>query len=99
MKILVAEDYQPNQRLIGKIMATWGIDSVIVSNGLEEVQHTKRETYDLCIMDINIPVMNGLEATRIIRKSTRYFPIMGLSGNANIVECLNTGMDDFMFKL
>ncbi|MGI9535328.1 MAG: response regulator [Thermodesulfobacteriota bacterium] len=98
MKILVAEDYQPNQKLIGRIMESWGIDPVIVSNGLEAVEEVRKNTYDLCIMDINMPVMDGFEATRIIRNNTRYFPIMGISGYERGFDCLNSGMDDFLMK-
>jgi len=68
MNILVAEDYQPNRILIGKIMVKWGFKPKIVSNGREAVDLAEGNAYDLCIMDINMPVMDGLEATKKIRQ-------------------------------
>ncbi len=98
MKILVAEDYQPNRILMGKIMAKWGINPKIVSNGREAVDLAEKDTYDLCILDINMPVMGGLEATTKIRQHPYYLPILGLSGYASKSECLKRGMDDFLMK-
>ena len=98
MDILVAEDYQPNRILMGKIMAEWGFKPKIVSNGREAVDLAEGNAYDLCIMDINMPVMDGLEATKKIRQYPSYLPILGISGYANKSECLKTGMDDFLMK-
>ncbi len=98
MKVLVAEDYQPNRVLMGKIMTKWGIEPKIVSNGREAVDLAEIYDYDLCILDINMPEMDGLEATKRIRRSQSYLPILGLSGYASKIECLNTGMDDFIMK-
>ena len=98
MKILVAEDYHPNRVLIGKIMAQWGIDPMIVSNGREAVDMAEVYDYDLCIMDINMPEMDGIEATLRIRRCPTYLPILGLSGYASKTECLSKGMDDFLMK-
>ena len=98
MKVLVAEDYQPNRVLMGKIMAEWGYEPMIVSNGLEAVDLAQTYDYDLCILDINMPVMDGLEATSKIRQYPYYLPILGLSGYASKSECLEKGMDDFILK-
>jgi len=98
LKVLVAEDYQPNRVLMGKVMAEWGIEPMIVSNGREAVNLAETYDYDLCILDINMPVMGGLEATKKIRKYPSYLPILGLSGYASKSECMNTGMDDFLMK-
>jgi len=98
MKILVADDYKPSQELMEVVMKNWGIEPVIVSNGHEAVERAKENSFDLCLMDIDMPVMDGFEATKIIRSNMNYFPIMGLSGSARKVECLLTGMDDFLLK-
>lgn len=98
LKVLVADDYQPNRLLIGKIMAQWGIEPEIVSNGKDAVSLSEQYNYDLCILDINMPVMNGMEATREIRSGHRFLPILGVSGYANKNECLDIGMDDFLMK-
>ena len=101
MKILIAEDEEMNQNLAGNLMNHWGFDYDMASNGREAVEYarTNQGGYDLCLMDIDMPVMNGLEATKIIRSSLEYFPIMALTGNLGVrQECLDTGMDDFLSK-
>ena len=101
MKILIAEDDPIIQKLNSRLMAVWGYDFDMVSNGSEAVNLAKKNkgNYDLCLMDIDMPVMNGLEATRIIRQKVKYFPIMALSGNPEYREkCLEIGIDYFMVK-
>lgn len=101
MKILIAEDNQLIQKLNGNLMKIWGYDFDIASNGVEAVKyaHKNEGEYDLCIMDIDMPVMNGIQATKIIRHKLKYFPIMALSGNPlNREKCLKVGMDDFLKK-
>lgn len=101
MKILIAEDNPIIQKLNSRLMAVWGYDFDMVSNGSEAVELVKKNkgNYDLCLMDIDMPVMDGLEATRIIRQKVKYFPIMALSGNPEYREkCLEIGIDYFMVK-
>ncbi len=101
MKILIAEDNQTLQNLNKELMNIWGYDYDIVSNGLEAVEHAQKNEgeYDLCLMDIDMPMMNGLKATKIIRRKVKYFPIMALSGNTEYREkCFKVGMDDFIEK-
>lgn len=101
MKILIAEDDPIIQKLNSKLMAVWGYNFDMVSNGSEAVELVKKNkgNYDLCLMDIDMPVMNGLEATRIIRQKVKYFPIMALSGNPEYRrKCLEIGIDYFMMK-
>ena len=101
MKILIAEDDPILQKLNSRLMGGWGYDFDMVSNGSEAVEFVKKNKggYDLCLMDIDMPIMNGLEATRIIRQKVKYFPIMALSGNPEYREkCLEIGMDYFMVK-
>ncbi len=55
------------------------------------------EKYDLCLMDIDMPKMNGLEATEIIRQRLKYLPVMAVTGDARYKrKCLRIGMDDFI---
>ncbi len=101
MKILIAEDNQAIQEMDEQLMNRWGYDFDIVSNGIEAVEYAQKNEgkYDLCIMDIDMPIMNGLQATEIIRRKLKYFPIMAFSGNPmNRGKCLETGMDDFLEK-
>ncbi len=101
MKILIAEDNQLLQNLNRELMNLWGYDFDLASNGLEAVEHAQKNEgkYDLCLMDIDMPVMNGLKATKIIRRKIKYFPIMALSGSTEYREkCLIIGMDEFVEK-
>ncbi|MBN4054237.1 response regulator [Nitrospira defluvii] len=84
-----------------ELMKHWGYDYDMASNGLEAVKYAKKNNgkYDLCLMDVDMPVMNGIEATKIIRKTVKYFPIMALTANYGYKrECLAAGMDDFTEK-
>ena len=101
MKILIAEDNLALQEMNEQLMNRWGYDFDIVSNGKEAVEHAQKNEgkYDLCIMDIDMPIINGLQATEIIRRKLKYFPIMAFSGNPmHREECLKIGMDDFLEK-
>jgi CheY-like chemotaxis protein len=99
MRILVAEDDTFLQELAGSLLTYFGFDFDMVSNGQEAVNYSKMNAYDLCLMDINMPIMNGLEATKIIRHELRYFPIMALTGNLGTKKrYLEIGMDDFLEK-
>lgn len=101
VNILIAEDSPILQMLHRKLMEKWGYDYDMASNGLETVEYAKKNNgkYDLCIMDVEMPVMNGIEATKIIRKTVNYFPILALTANDEYKkECLAIGMDDFAVK-
>lgn len=110
-KILLAEDNQINQKLTVKILNKNGLTCDIVSNGLEAVDAYKAKTYDLILMDCQMPVLDGYEATKEIRnieeskaitKSTEgYTPIVAITAHAlreDIDKCLSMGMDDHISK-
>ncbi len=101
MRILIAED-DPNLQIMAKrLMEHWGFDYDMASNGQEAVDHaTENEgKYDLCLMDIDMPIIDGLEATKVIRRKLKYFPIMALTGNLGAEgKYLAVGMDDFLEK-
>lgn len=101
MNILLAEDQRVIQVIHQTLMENWGFDCDIASNGHEAVEFAiaKEGQYDLCIMDVSMPVLNGIEATRAIRRSLSYFPIMGYSADIEVRErCLEAGMDEFTLK-
>ncbi|MFZ2634311.1 MAG: response regulator [Desulfosalsimonadaceae bacterium] len=101
MRILIAEDDAPLQLMAGRLMKHWGFEFDMASNGREAVDQAgaNQGKYDLCLMDIDMPIMNGLEAAKIIRRRLKYFPIMALTGNLRAEEeYLAAGMDDFLEK-
>lgn len=100
MKILVAEDHQPLQATIKYLMEDWGYQADVVSNGQEAVRKAGENQYDLCLMDLNMPIMNGFEAAKIIRRKLKFVPILALTSNARseMRQCWEAGMDDFMEK-
>ena len=101
MKILIAEDDSYLQKMAGTLMDYWGFDFDLASNGMEAVHYAKTNpgAYDLCLMDIDMPIMDGLQATKIIRNELKYFPIMAVTGNLKAKKnYLKIGMDDFLEK-
>ncbi|MDH3976808.1 MAG: response regulator [Deltaproteobacteria bacterium] len=101
MKILIAEDNLRLQKSVGMLLKCWGFDFDTANNGQEAVERAvaNEGKYDLCLMDIDMPIMNGCEAARAIRRELKYFPIMALSGNACIEEkYAAAGMDDYLPK-
>ncbi len=102
MKVLVAEDNPVNQKLIRLMLANKGVDVEVVPDGQEAVDRLKQQRYDLCLMDMQMPRMGGLEAARMIRGELKLrIPIIALTANAfkeDREECLAAGMDDFLSK-
>ena len=101
MNLLFVEDNESIQWLLGMLLESWGIDFDMASNGKEAVELalSNEGKYDLCLMDTDMPVMNGLEATRIMRRTMRYFPILSTSGDFTYKDkLLKIGADDFIAK-
>ena len=101
--ILLVEDNMINQKLIINIFKLLGYKTDIAANGIEALEALKRKNYNLIFMDIQMPLMNGYEATRIIvehRKEDRPL-IIAMTANAmagDREKCLETGMDDYISK-
>jgi signal transduction histidine kinase len=104
-RVLVAEDNPVNQRLVKAMLAKLGVDTDSANNGAEAVAMLNERRYDAVLMDCQMPVMDGYEATAEIRRSqsagTRHVPIIALT--ANVMEgdrkkCLDAGMDDYVSK-
>ena len=85
-KILLAEDTVDNQRLIGLYMKRLGYTLVTVDNGEQAVDAAQRQNFDAVLMDMQMPVMDGLEATRRLRANGYTVPIIALTGNAQPEE-------------
>jgi len=101
MKILIAEDNPMNQHLMSKYMSKLGWESVIVSNGLLATEATRSQEFDAILMDIDMPVLDGIEATRYIRVFNKQIPIIALTAYADEqmrTECADAGMNAFLAK-
>jgi len=92
IKILMAEDNDVNALVLGKIIKKWGIDYDRVNNGKEAVDAVKNVKYDCVLMDIQMPVMDGFEATKLI-KSISTVPVLALSAAAkqDLIEKIDQG--------
>jgi two-component system sensor histidine kinase/response regulator len=106
-KILVAEDNKINQRLIKLSFAQLGLSFDIASDGSEAFELFRQNKYDLILMDMHMPVMDGIESAKQIRKFEAisgiekpvYIVALTASGLAeNKQDCLEAGMNDFIEK-
>ena len=103
MRILVAEDNIENQEIIRRRLERAGHAVTIAANGLEAVERAKAERPDLILMDISMPVMSGIEATQVIRRTpdVQATPIIALTAHAmegDAAKCLAVGCDAFATK-
>ena len=102
-KVLVAEDNDLNQMLIRELLRKLGLEATMVENGRQVLERLERERFDLLLMDVQMPEMDGLTATRLIRErdELRTLPIVALTARAmasDREEALSAGMDDFLTK-
>jgi two-component system sensor histidine kinase/response regulator len=104
MNILYVDDDNINQELISLMLSQRGFEVTTASNGKEAVDAVKIGAYDVVLMDVQMPVMDGIEATKIIRAwedGNRITPIIALTAAemvANVKECIQAGMNDFVSK-
>ncbi len=102
LNILVAEDNMINQQLILHILDRLGYEPHCVDNGELALEAHNAQSFDLILMDVQMPEMDGLEATRLVRaQSTRQPIIIALTANAmtsDEEECRKAGMDDYLSK-
>lgn len=100
-QVLVAEDYDVNRMLIHALLQIHGIHPDFAENGTEAVEKVDANRYDLVLMDINMPGMDGLEATRRIRRVNKELPIIALTANAltgDREKFMEAGMDEYLTK-
>ncbi|MBS7563947.1 response regulator [Mucilaginibacter sp. Bleaf8] len=101
-KILVAEDNKINQKVILHMLAKLGYQADLAADGLQAIEQLKTAYYDLVLMDIQMPHIDGLEATRIIRTTHKQQPlIIALTANAlsgDREECIQAGANDYLPK-
>ena len=104
--VLVAEDDLVNQRYIVRLLEKMGCDVTLAEDGAQAVDALKEHRYDIVFMDVEMPVMNGIEATRCIRKPDTgcldpNVPIVALTAHAmwgDEQRCIHVGMDDYVSK-
>jgi len=104
-RILVVEDNEVNQKLAKKLLEKMGHEAKIAANGAEACESIQRHAFDLVLMDLQMPVMGGLEATRKIRESEqgtgRHIPIVAMTAHAAAQDrnrCQEAGMDGYVSK-
>ena len=105
IRILIAEDHDINRFIIKKMLTEWTIDVHCVESGTEAIEAVRTGRYDMVLMDIEMPEMNGYEATRQIRSECQDgisgIPIIAMTGHAMVGErekCLEAGMNDYISK-
>jgi len=102
LSILVAEDNLMNQKIVGKILNKLGYQPKMTNNGKEVLEEVSNKYYDVILMDVQMPEMDGLEATRMIRVCLSNQPVI-IAMTANTLQgdreiCLSSGMDDYIAK-
>ena len=104
LKILIAEDDATNRLVVGKMLKEFDTETQVVTDGVQAVQAASEGDHDLVLMDVRMPCMDGLAATRAIRSRGGRFaamPIVALTANAfpeDVRECREAGMSDFLAK-
>ena len=105
MTILLAEDNRVNQTLAIRLLEKRGHTVVLAETGRAALEAVKKQTFDLVLMDVQMPEMDGLEATMAIRQreksSGKHLPIIAMTANAMMGDkerCLHSGMDGYVAK-
>ncbi len=99
---LLVEDSMVNQQVLTHMLENEGFDVVLAINGQEAVEKFKQQPFDVVIMDVQMPVMDGLQATRLIREHERNrgssTPIIGVTAGVERDPCISAGMNDYIAK-
>jgi signal transduction histidine kinase/CheY-like chemotaxis protein len=100
-KVLVAEDNPSNQMLIKLLLKKAGIDAVVVENGQQVIEAALKDEFDLILMDIQMPVINGFEAVKKLREDGSNMTIVALTANSmegDEQKCIDSGFDGYLSK-
>jgi CheY-like chemotaxis protein len=103
LRVLLAEDEPSNRKVTMLMLEHLGYSADAVANGIEALQAMEHQTYDVVLMDVKMPEMDGLEATRIIRQrwpnnGPRIIAITAYALNGDREKCLDAGMDGYLAK-
>ena len=104
--VLIVDDYQPNTVLVRSFLEEIGCTFSIAKDGEDAIRQTEEQRFDLILMDVQMPVMDGLKATRIIRErekeqKIRRNNIIGMTAHAlkgDRERCIGVGMDEYLSK-
>ncbi|WP_394208910.1 response regulator [Enterovibrio calviensis] len=102
-RVLVVEDTLVNQRVVQAMLARLGVEVVVAENGKIALDMCEDECFDLIFMDCQMPIMDGYQASRLLREHgyAQHTPIVALTANATAQDrddCLKAGMDDYIAK-
>ena len=103
VRILLAEDNLCDKDLMMRLLKYMGLRADFTGNGLEVLDALRIRSYDVILMDIQMPEMDGLETTRVIRhqrhdRSTKIIAITGCNQKGDREKCIQAGMDDYIIK-
>lgn len=105
LRILLVEDGKANQTMAMGLLTKWGHSVVLAEDGMQAIEKYRKETFDVILMDVQMPVMDGLEATRKIRElehvSGHHIPIIAMTAKAmrdDHQKCIDSGMDEYVPK-
>ena len=101
-KILVVEDMELNQLLMKTLLDDFGFECEIAANGKIAIEKLEKNSYDIILMDLQMPIMNGFEATEHIRQKMKLtLPIIALTADVttvDVAQCKSVGMNDYISK-
>ena len=99
---LLVEDCLVNQKLLTYMLEKERFEVVLATNGQEAVDKFKQQSLDIVIMDVQMPLVDGLQATRLIRQHEkdlgRHTPIVGVTAGMDRDSCISAGMNDYLAK-
>ena len=105
LKILLAEDSKPNQKLALGLLGRWNHTVTVADNGRKAVELARQGDFDVILMDVQMPILDGLQATSELRawerEGGRHYPIVAMTAHAmqgDRERCLEAGMDDYVSK-
>lgn len=104
VRVLLAEDSVPNQRIVGYMLRSLGCEALIVDTGVKALEALRQQAFDLVLMDVRMPEMNGITTTEHIRRecdAEAQPRIYGLTAGVTAEDrqaCLDAGMDGFLAK-
>ena len=102
LRVLIVEDSLVNQKLIVGFLRKSSCDVSTAQNGKLAVERLREEDFDVVLMDVQMPLMDGITATRVIRQqegdTASHTPIIALTASSDRESCLAAGMDDYLEK-
>jgi CheY-like chemotaxis protein len=105
LSILLAEDNPMNQRVAARMLENWGHSITVVSNGRLALEALERKSFDVVLMDLQMPEMGGFEATALLREREKntgdHIPVVAMAAfptTSDQERCLKAGIDEYVFK-